>query len=97
LIKRNPKAKFTIEGYSDTFGTADYNRELSQRRADSVARYLVEGLGINPSQVQTRGYGAAKLLVQPRAINSADPAQLEMEIARQRPNRRVVVVVNTNG
>lgn len=97
LIKRNPKAKFTIEGYSDTFGSADYNLDLSQRRADSVARYLVEGLGINPSQVQTRGYGAAKLLVQPRPINTSDQAQVEMEIARQRPNRRVVVVVNTNG
>ncbi|HMJ04835.1 MAG TPA: OmpA family protein [Chthoniobacterales bacterium] len=95
LIKRNPNAKFTIEGYSDTFGSADYNLDLSQRRADSVARYLVEGLGVNSSQVSTRGYGAAKLLVQPRAINSSDPVQVDMEIARQRPNRRVVVVVNT--
>ena len=69
LIKRNPNAKFTIEGYSDTFGTAEYNLDLSQRRADSVAEYLVAGLGVNPAQVQTRGYGAAKLLVQPRAIN----------------------------
>ncbi len=97
LIKRNPKAKFTIEGYSDTFGSADYNLDLSQRRADSVARYLVEGLGIDPAQIRTRGYGAAKLLVTPRAINTADPAQVDMEIARQRPNRRVVVVVNTSG
>jgi OOP family OmpA-OmpF porin len=32
LIKRNPNAKFTIEGYSDTFGSAEYNYELSQRR-----------------------------------------------------------------
>ncbi|MEO5720592.1 MAG: OmpA family protein [Chthoniobacterales bacterium] len=97
LIKRNPRAKFTIEGYSDTFGSADYNRELSQRRADSVARYLVDGLGVDPSQVQTRGYGAAKLLVIPRPTNTADPAAVDAEIARQRPNRRVVVVVNTNG
>lgn len=96
LIKRNPKAKFTIEGYSDTFGSADYNRDLSQRRADSVARYLVEVLGIDPAQIQTRGYGAARLLVQPRPINPADPYQVDMEIARQRPNRRVVVVVNTD-
>ena len=95
LIKRNPKSRFTIEGYCDTFGSADYNLDLSQRRADSVARYLVEALGIDPAQVQTRGYGAAKLLVQPRAINTADPAQVDMEIARQRPNRRVVIVVNT--
>ena len=95
LIKRNPNAKFTIEGYSDTFGSAEYNLELSQRRADSVARFLVEGLGVDPAQVRTRGFGPAKLLVQPRPINAADPAQVDAEIARQRPNRRVVVVVNT--
>ena len=95
LIKRNPNAKFTIEGYSDTFGTPEYNRDLSQRRADSVAQYLLQALGVNPAQVQTRGYGATKLLVQPRAINTSDPVQVDMEISRQRPNRRVVVVVNT--
>lgn len=95
LIKRNPKAKFTIEGYCDTFGSTDYNLDLSQRRADSVARYLVEALGVDPAQVQTRGYGTAKLIVQPRTINTADQAQVEMEIARQRPNRRVVIVVHT--
>ena len=95
LIKRNPNAKFTIEGYSDTFGSPEYNLDLSQRRAESVAEYLVSGLGVNPAQVQTRGYGAAKLLVQPRAINQSNPAEVEAEIARQRPNRRVVVVVNT--
>ncbi len=95
LIKRNPNAKFTIEGYSDSFGTADYNLELSQRRADSVARYLVEALGVNPAQVRTRGFGTSKLMVQPRAINPADPAAIDAEIARQRPNRRVVIVVDT--
>lgn len=97
LIKRNPSAKFTIEGYSDSFGSAEYNLELSQRRADSVARYLVEALGINPAQVRTRGYGTAKMIVQPRAINPTDPGSVEGEIARQRPNRRVVIVVNTAG
>lgn len=96
LIKRNPNAKFTIEGYTDTFGSPEYNMELSQRRADSVARYLVETLGVNPAQVQARGYGTAKLLVQPRPLDPADPVAVEAEIARQRPNRRVVIVVNTD-
>ena len=95
LIKRNANAKFTIEGYSDSFGSAEYNLELSQRRADSVARFLVETLGVNPAQVRTRGFGTAKLLVQPRAINASDPVAVDMEISRQRPNRRVVIVVDT--
>jgi len=97
LIKRNPNAKFTIEGYSDSFGTADYNLDLSQRRADSVAEYLVQTLGVNPAQIRTRGFGTAKLLVQPRAINAANPGAIDDEIERQRPNRRVVIVVDTSG
>ena len=36
LIKRNPKATFMIEGYTDSFGPFDYNLDLSQRRAESV-------------------------------------------------------------
>jgi outer membrane protein OmpA-like peptidoglycan-associated protein len=95
LIKRNTSARFTIEGYSDSFGSADYNYQLSQRRADSVARYLVEVLGVNPAQVQARGFGTAKMLVPPRPVNMANPMAVEAEIARQRPNRRVVVVVDT--
>ncbi len=97
LIKRNPNAKFTIEGYSDSFGSADYNLDLSQRRADSVAGYLVQALGVNPAQVRARGFGTAKLMVQPRAINASDPVAVDMEISRQRPNRRVVIVVDTKG
>lgn len=96
LIKRNPRATFTIEGYSDSFGSPEYNLELSQRRADSVARYLVEGLVVNPAQVKARGFGTTKLQVTPRPYDPADQRAVEMEIARQRPNRRVVVVVNTD-
>jgi outer membrane protein OmpA-like peptidoglycan-associated protein len=93
LIKRNPKATFSIEGYTDAFGSYDYNLDLSQRRADSVAGYLVNMLGINPRQIQARGYGATKFLVAPRPTMGED----EAEIARQQPNRRVVVVVHTTG
>ena len=96
LIKRNPNARFTIEGYSDSFGSAEYNLDLSQRRADSVARYLVEVLGVNPAQVQARGFGTARMIVPPRAINPNDPMALDAEIARQKPNRRVIVTVNTD-
>src|SRR2546423_7247324 len=59
LIKRNPKATFSVEGYTDSLGTPDYNLELSQRRADSVKQYLVDVMGINPAQIDTKGYGAS--------------------------------------
>src|SRR6266850_2330614 len=51
LIKRNPRATFTVEGYTDSFGTFEYNLDLSQRRADSVKQYLVQAMGINPMQI----------------------------------------------
>ena len=95
LIKRNPRATFTVEGYTDSLGSPDYNLDLSQRRADSVKEYLVNVMGINPAQVETRGYGASKFLVPPRPVIVNSPEE-QMEIERQRPNRRVVIVVHTD-
>jgi outer membrane protein OmpA-like peptidoglycan-associated protein len=95
LIRRNPKATFSIEGYTDAFGSYEYNLDLSQRRADSVKNYLVGAMGINSEQIQARGYGASKFLVAPRPV--MDPAMEQTEIARQQPNRRVVIVVHTSG
>jgi outer membrane protein OmpA-like peptidoglycan-associated protein len=85
LIQRNSKATFTVEGYTDSFGTFEYNVDLSQRRADSVKRYLVEVMRINPAQIQTRGYGATKFRASPGG-----------SIEEQNPNRRVEVVVHTS-
>src|SRR5216110_2199652 len=85
LIQRNPKATFTVEGYTDSFGTFEYNLDLSQRRAESVKRYLVEVMRINPAQIETRGYGAAKFRASPNG-----------SIGEQSPNRRVEVVVHTS-
>ena len=85
LIQRNPKATFSVEGYTDSFGSFEYNLDLSQRRADSVKRYLVEAMRINPAQIETRGYGAAKFRASPNG-----------SIEEQSPNRRVEVVVHTS-
>jgi outer membrane protein OmpA-like peptidoglycan-associated protein len=95
LIKRNPKATFTVEGYTDSLGSPDYNLELSQRRADSVKQYLIDTMGINPAQVEARGYGASKFLIAPRPVPVNSPEE-QAEIERQRPNRRVVIVVHTD-
>ena len=85
LIQRNPKSTFRVEGYTDSFGTFEYNLELSQRRADSVKRYLVEVMRINPAQVETHGYGAAKFRSSPNG-----------SIEERNANRRVEVVVHTS-
>jgi outer membrane protein OmpA-like peptidoglycan-associated protein len=84
LIRRNPNATFTVEGYTDSFGSAEYNVELSQRRAESVERYLVQVMGISPAQIEARGYGSTKFRVSPNG-----------SIDDQRENRRVEIVVHT--
>src|SRR3977135_395832 len=65
LIKRNPKATFSVEGYTDSLGSPDYQLELSQRRAHRGKQYPVDVRGVNPAQIDTRGYGASKYIVSP--------------------------------
>jgi outer membrane protein OmpA-like peptidoglycan-associated protein len=97
LLKRNPKATFTIEGYTDSIGTDEYNLDLSQRRAESVKQYLVEALATDPNRIKTRGYGATKFIVPPRSLPpNATQADYDAEISRQHLNRRVVITIDTN-
>src|SRR5438132_8332869 len=85
LIKRNPSATFTVEGYTDSFGGPDYNLELSQRRDDSVKRYLVEAMRISPAQIDARGVGQTNFRVSPNG-----------SVDEQRENQRVEIVVHTS-
>ncbi|EHP44159.1 OmpA/MotB domain-containing protein [Cupriavidus basilensis OR16] len=75
----------TVTGYTDRFGSVDYNRSLSQRRADAVQQYLV-GQGIKVPITAT-GAGAAEPIVQ-----CAGP-QNAKTIACLQPNRRVTLSV----
>lgn len=58
-------ARVEVQGHTDDRGTAEYNRDLSQRRAETVRQYLVDH-GIAPERVVARGYGLAR----PRVPNS---------------------------
>lgn len=44
-------------GHTDSVGSAAYNRELSRRRADSVARFVRSTLRANPPQIEAVGVG----------------------------------------
>ena len=97
LLKRNPRATFTIEGYTDSIGTDAYNFDLSQRRADNMKMYLWQALGIDPSHIEARGRGSTKFVVPPRQVPpTASQAEFDAEIQRESPNRRVEVTINTN-
>jgi outer membrane protein OmpA-like peptidoglycan-associated protein len=49
--------KVVIEGHTDALGSDQYNDELSQRRAQSVRRYLVATHGIEAARLQAVGLG----------------------------------------
>jgi outer membrane protein OmpA-like peptidoglycan-associated protein len=49
--------KVVIEGHTDAIGSEQYNETLSQRRAQSVRRYLVATHGIDASRLQAVGLG----------------------------------------
>jgi outer membrane protein OmpA-like peptidoglycan-associated protein len=46
-----------IEGHTDSIGSAEYNRDLSQRRAENIREYLVEKLNLRASKVRALGFG----------------------------------------
>jgi outer membrane protein OmpA-like peptidoglycan-associated protein len=67
ILRDNPSARVEVGGHTDDVGNANYNRRLSQQRADSVRDWLVEH-GVARNRMQTRGYGSA----QPVAPNDTD-------------------------
>src|SRR5262249_36886442 len=46
-----------IEGHTDVRATDAYNMNLSQRRVDSVAKYLTVNAGIDPTRLNPKGFG----------------------------------------
>jgi outer membrane protein OmpA-like peptidoglycan-associated protein len=73
---------FIVAGHTDAAGSEGYNQDLSERRADSIKRYLTEKYGITGADLVTVGYGESKL---------KDPGQPLAEA-----NRRVQVVNMAN-
>ncbi len=81
LAKYN-KTIIQIEGYTDNTGKPTYNQELSERRANSVAQYLISQK-INSNRIATRGFGQRN----PIASN-------ETAIGREQ-NRRVEITIHS--
>ena len=85
VLKSYPKATARIEGHTDSKGNDTYNQRLSERRAESVRKYLADhGATLKMS---TRGHGKAK----PVAPNAKPDGKDDPE-GRQK-NRRVEITV----
>jgi outer membrane protein OmpA-like peptidoglycan-associated protein len=76
----NPNLKgstFLVAGHTDAVGGESYNQGLSERRADSIKRYLVERFGIAGADLVTVGYGKSK----PKDPNATlDPANRRVQV-----------------
>jgi len=59
FLKENPNISVKVEGHTDSVGSKSYNQDLSERRANSVADYLI-GKGVDINQVSTEGFGFSK-------------------------------------
>ena len=88
LIRRNPQATFIIEGHTDSFGSEEYNLDLSGRRADTVKAWLVAMMKIPPDRIVARGFGESDSL-RPRrepSRNSRSIAVLRSLSGRSNPD-----------
>jgi len=83
-----PASLITVEGFTDPAGSAEYNMQLGQRRAESVKGYLVNVSGFNAERVRAVSYGEDSR----RLVNAGfGPGAAGWE------NRRVVLVIDHNG
>ena len=68
---------FIVAGHTDAIGSEEYNQGLSERRADTIKRYLTEKYGINGADLVTVGYGESK----PKDPNAPmDPANRRVQV-----------------
>lgn len=64
VLKENPNITIELSAHCDYRGRAEYNERLSQRRAESVVRYLTEH-GIEAERLTAKGYGES----QPKTVS----------------------------
>jgi len=83
FLQQNPNVKIELSGHTDNVGNNDFNKSLSQKRADAVMAYLVSK-GIDPSRLVAKGYGMEK----PVADNTTEQGKAM--------NRRVEFTILSN-
>lgn len=81
LLEKNPAFSVIIIGHTDSRGTEEYNQALSEKRAHTVAQYLL-AKGIGTQRIETSGRGE----IQPIADNATDEGRAK--------NRRVEFIIS---
>ena len=60
LLKENPQIKVEIGGHTDPAGPEKVNQMISEKRAQSAKKYLMDKYGIADSRLAVKGYGSTK-------------------------------------
>jgi len=81
MLKENPDIKVEIAGHTDTMGTEKARQKISEKRAESAKKYLMDKFNISGDRMMVKGYGSTK----PIADNSTKEGRAK--------NRRVEIRV----
>jgi OOP family OmpA-OmpF porin len=80
MMADHPDLRIAIEGHTDSDGDETHNQDLSERRAAAVKQFLAERHGVDPSRLETAGFGESS----PVADNASPEGKQQ--------NRRVELV-----
>ena len=80
IMKQYPDVQFKIEGHTDSVGSFESNRRLSQTRANAVRNYLINGGVPSENIISSEGFGEIK------------PIASNLTKEGRRKNRRVEII-----
>ncbi len=106
-LEAKPDAHLTLEGHADVRGSEEYNQSLSQRRVESVKRFLTDR-GVPTANIETNAVGVRQnltdLQVTDAVEHNPDLTPVEQQKAlenlttiRLASNRRVDITLSTTG
>lgn len=81
FLAMHPEVNITLEGHTCNMGSEAYNMGLSQRRAESVKRYMVNKFKLDPARLTTVGYAFSR------------PLESNATKAGRQANRRVMATI----
>lgn len=70
IVLAHPGLKLEVEGHTDSVGDDAYNQTLSERRADSVRKYLISN-GVSADTITAKGFGETmrwRITIPPRVV-----------------------------
>lgn len=91
ILQDNPEIKIELSSHTDSRAPADYNDELSKKRARSAVDYIVSK-GVDPARIKAKGYGESLLIVSDEEI-AGMATEEEKERAHQKNRRTEIKVI----